>query len=117
MGKSRPKSKDTVVDQALANVLELNSESAVSDVLSTAFKYLKNSKNEPSEPKFRSFKLSNKIADTVTRVEGGLGLMQALGFEVIGTYQDFKASIPVTTNLVAMEKRITRLIEERESKS
>ena len=117
MGKSRPKSKDTVVDQALANVLELNSESAVSDVLSTAFKYLKNSKNEPSEPKFRSFKLSNKIADTVTRVEGGLGLMQALGFEVIGTYQDFKASIPVTTNLVAMEKRITRLIEETESKS
>mmetsp|Transcript_45871 Transcript_45871/g.53038 ORF Transcript_45871/g.53038 Transcript_45871/m.53038 type:complete len:1282 (-) Transcript_45871:153-3998(-) len=114
-GKPRSNSKDNV-GQALANVLDLNSASAVSGVLNTAFKYLKNSKNEPCEPKYRSFKLSNKIADTVTRVEGGLGLMQALGFEVIGTYQDFKASIPVTADLIAMEKRITQLIEDTGTK-
>jgi hypothetical protein len=40
------------------------------------------------------------------------GLLQALGFEVIATSQDYKATIPVAADLTAMDKTITRLIEE-----
>jgi hypothetical protein len=39
-------------------------------------------------------------------------LLQALGFEVIATSQDYKATIPVAADLTAMDKTITRLIEE-----
>jgi len=106
-GKLRVAESKDSIDHVLSDVLALNSASAVQDVLTTALKYLRNSKNEPCEPKYRSFKLSNKIADAVTRVVGGLDLLQALGFEVVGTYQDFKASIPVAANMIAMEKKIS----------
>ena len=110
-GQSRPRSQD-FVDQALAYALDRNSASAVSDVLSIALKYLKNSKKVPWEPKYRSFKLSNKIADKITRVEGGLRLLQTLGFEVIGTNRDFEGIIPVAADLIAMDTRITKLMED-----
>lgn len=110
-GDYRPKSMDPV-DQALAYALEKNSPSTVSEVLSTGLKYLQNTKKSPWEPKFRRFKLSNKIADKVTRVEGGLGLLQSLGFEVIGTYQDFEASIPLGADLVAMDAKMTELVDD-----
>jgi hypothetical protein len=40
------------------------------------------------------------------------GLLQALGFEVVGTSQDFKASIPVAADLTAMDDAITQLLQE-----
>jgi len=99
-------------DQALAYALEQNSASTVSDALSIALKYLKNSQRMPWEPKFRRFKLSNKIADKITRVEGGLQLIQSLGFEVIGTSRDFEASIPIAADLSAMDHKLTQLIDD-----
>jgi hypothetical protein len=100
------------IESVLGKVVEWNVASSVASILSTAQKYLKNTLKEPWEPKFRSFKLSNKIADTVTRVEGGWTLLEALGFEVGGTSQDFKANIPVSADLRRMDESITRLMEQ-----
>lgn len=98
------------LDEALAWCSERNSTNDVVGVLKTASKYLKNAKKEPWSSKFRSFKLSNKIADQVSRVEGGLGLLQGLGFEVYSTNQDFRAMIPLSTDLEHMELKITDLL-------
>jgi len=110
-GKSRPRPTDRI-EQALAHALERNSASMVSDALSVAQKYLRNSQRVPWEPKFRRFKLSNKVADKITRVEGGLGLLQSLGFEVIGTNRGFEGSIPIAANLDVMDTKITQLIDD-----
>ncbi|KAL3923498.1 MAG: hypothetical protein SGILL_001624 [Bacillariaceae sp.] len=100
------------MDSVLGRVAQWNVASTISGVLSTAQKYLKNAAKEPWEPKYRSFKLSNKIADTVTRVEGGLSLLEALGFEVSATSQDFKANIPVSTDLTGMNESIKQVMEK-----
>jgi len=110
-GKARPRPQEAI-DEALEDVLERNSASTVSAMLSVALKYLKNSEKVPWEPKYRRFKLSNKVADKINRVEGGLGLLQSLGFEVIATSRDFEASIPVAANLTSMDTRITRLLDD-----
>jgi hypothetical protein len=68
---SGPPRPENSLKNAFGKAIDWNSASAVADALSTAHKYLKNAAKEPWEPKYRSFKLSNKVADTVTRVEGG----------------------------------------------
>jgi hypothetical protein len=59
------------LEKAFGVAFDWNAASSVADALSTAQKYLKNAAKEPWEPKYRTFKLSNKVADTVTKVEGG----------------------------------------------
>ncbi|KAG7362661.1 thioredoxin-like protein [Nitzschia inconspicua] len=108
-GAPRPKVN---LERLLGKLMEWNVASSIANVLSTAQKYLKNALKEPWEPKFRSFKLSNKVADTVTRVEGGWTLLEALGFEVVGTSQDFKAHIPVSADLRSMDESITQLMQQ-----
>jgi hypothetical protein len=109
--KGRPRSHDAV-ERAKAIAIDWNSSSAVQEVVATALKYLKNASKQPWEPKFRSFKLSNKIADSVTQVEGGWGLLRALGFEVVPTHQDYKANIPVSNDLTIMEENISTMMHD-----
>lgn len=106
-----PLKKAVSVDETVAQVVEWHSVDQVRTVLSTAVKYLSNTKKEPWTPKFRTFKLSNKVADQITRVEAGLRLLESLGFEVYGTSQDFMATIPLIADLDAMEKQINRILE------
>lgn len=107
-----PPSQEAIsVDEAVAQAVEWNSVDQVRTVLSTAVKYLTNTKKEPWTPKFRTFKLSNKVADRITRVEAGLRLLETLGFEVYGTSQDFMATIPLAADLDTMEKQINDLLE------
>lgn len=115
-GKSRLKSQYPI-DEALANVLERNSASTVSAALKIAQKYLQNAKRVPWESKFRRFKLSNKVADKITQIEGGLGLIQSIGFEVIATSRDFEASIPLAADLQRMHATITKLIQDLDEMS
>ena len=110
--RTGPPSQEAIsVDEAVAQVVEWNSVDQVRTILSTAVKYLTNTKKEPWTPKFRTFKLSNKVADQITRVEAGLRLLESLGFEVYGTSQDFMATIPLAADLDAMEKQINDLLE------
>lgn len=101
----------STLDEAMTRVMEWNSPSIATDALATAIKYLKNATKEPFSPRFRSFKLSNKVADQITRVEGGLSLLRGLGFEIYGTNQDFKATIPVSIDLEALNQTLSRLTE------
>ena len=100
------------IDAALVQALQWNSCPDVSNVLLTAQKYLRNVIEKPWDPRFRTFRLSNKVADSITRIEGGLGLLQSLGFEVVVTSHDFKATIPVPSDPKAMEERISQLIDD-----
>ena len=115
-GKSRPRSQNAF-DDALAYSLEWNSASTVSTALTVAQKYLQNAQRVPWEPKFRRFKLSNKVADKITRVQGALELIQSIGFEVIGTGREFEASIPVAADLESMDSKITKLIDDLKANS
>jgi len=115
-GSSRLGSQDATAD-ALAYAIEQNSASTVAETLSIAHKYVVNSQRIPWEPKFRRFKLSNKVADKITRVEGGLGLIQSIGFEIVGTNRDFEASIPAAANLKSMDTKIAQLIDDLEKAS
>jgi hypothetical protein len=111
-----PHKSYNTLDQAFTTFVERNSPIVAAEVLSTTLKYLKNASKEPWTPKYRTFKLSNKVADQITRAEGGLGLLQGLGFDVFGTSQDFKATIPVSSDLDAMTETLTRLFDSIASK-
>lgn len=100
------------LDDAIARAIEWNSPSVVADALATALKYLKNAAKEPWSPKFRHFRLSNKVADQVTRVEGGIAILRSLGFEVVGSSQEFKATIPVSVDLEGICQLLSRLIQD-----
>lgn len=81
-------------------------------VLNTTLKYLGNVKKEPWTPKFRSFKMSNKIVDRIARVEGALDLLCSLGVYIYPTEADFMACFPLSTNLDDMEASIKTLLSE-----
>mmetsp|Transcript_16053 Transcript_16053/g.40253 ORF Transcript_16053/g.40253 Transcript_16053/m.40253 type:complete len:1064 (+) Transcript_16053:731-3922(+) len=111
VGKLRLMSQDPIKD-ALEYALQRTSAPMVSEALTVAQKYLRNAQRVPWEPKFRRFRLSNRVADKITRVEGGLGLIQSVGFEVTGTNRDFEASIPLAADLDDMDSKITKLIDD-----
>lgn len=105
-----PHSPDNQLDHAFSTLLRQNPHSVAIDALSTALKYVRNAAKEPWTPKFRTFKLSNKIADSITRAEGGIEVLEGLGFDIFGTRQDYKATIPVAANLRIMENKLTELL-------
>jgi hypothetical protein len=81
-------------------------------VLETALAYLTNASRAPYDPKFRSVKLSNKIADRITHTREGIDIIECLGFKVIALDNDFYATILLGTDLEAMKSRIMSLIYE-----
>jgi len=105
-----PHIPDNQLDQAFSTLRRQNPHPVAIDALSTTLKYVRNAAKEPWTPKFRTFKLSNKIADSITRAEGGIEVLEGLGFDIFGTRQDFKATLPVAANLEAMENKLTELL-------
>jgi hypothetical protein len=102
-------SGDKVSSTDLAS--EINKDE-LQTVLKTILKYLENAKKEPWTPRFRSFKLSNKIVDRITRVEGALDLVCSLGMYIYPVETDFMACIPLSINLDEMEASIKDLMPE-----
>ena len=103
------------VDTCVARILLLHSDgdkmlSNISDILS---KYLDNAIRDPSNPKFRSMKLSNKVVDLISRVVGGLDLMCSLGFHIYSTFQDFMVCIPLSANLNKMKNDLEAILVSR----
>eukprot|EP00429_Kryptoperidinium_foliaceum_P006015 CAMPEP_0176014200 /NCGR_PEP_ID=MMETSP0120_2-20121206/6700_1 /TAXON_ID=160619 /ORGANISM="Kryptoperidinium foliaceum, Strain CCMP 1326" /LENGTH=1189 /DNA_ID=CAMNT_0017347133 /DNA_START=97 /DNA_END=3666 /DNA_ORIENTATION=- len=111
-----PISPARTVEHYLERAVDWNSVVSVKESLETAMKYLKNAEKEPWAPKFRSFKLSNKVADRITKLEGGLGLLETLGFDIFATNQDFKAVIPIAMDLEATNQRLAQLVEKLNSR-
>ena len=72
-------------------------------------KYLKNIKKNPSNPKFRNFKISNKVFDKITSSEGGIQFVQSVGFEIFHNESDFMCSVPLSADLDAMLEALESL--------
>lgn len=79
-------------------------------VVTTAQKYLENASREPCTPRFRNFKLSNKVVDRITRVEGALELVCSLGLYIYPTETDFFVCIPLSTDLDQMKQALSNLL-------
>lgn len=88
---------------------ELN-KSDIKNVLAIAKRYLVNAQKDPSNPRFRSFRLGNKVADQITSTPGGVAFLTDLGFSVFHSDDDFVATIPLTVNLEAMADVFDNLI-------
>lgn len=97
-----------------AETVELRSEGCknVATVLSTALKYVENAAKDPSKPQFRYFKLSNKVADRITREPGGLNLLRELGIDVVRGESDYYGSLPLAADLNALRERIEKRMKE-----
>jgi hypothetical protein len=85
-------------------------KTVVHTVVSTAQKYLENVIREPWTPRFRSFKLSNKVVDHITRVEGALELICSLGLYIYPTETDFLACIPLSADLDQLKEAMSGLL-------
>jgi len=83
----------------------------VVDVLSIAKKYVANVQKDPYNPRFRNFKLSNKIFDSITSNRGSIDLLTTIGFAVYPSSIDFVASIPLSTDLALMSNVLDSLIK------
>jgi nucleoredoxin len=92
-----------VID-AFSNVPELliNDTDNMRIVLNVAKKYVTNVLKDPTIPRFRNIKLSNKVFDQITSISGGIELLTNLGFAVYHTDEDFVASIPLYIDLTTM---------------
>ena len=88
---------------------ELN-KSDIKNFLAIAKRYLVNAQKDPSNPRFRSFRLGNKVADQITSTPGGVAFLTDLGFSVFHSDDDFVATIPLTVNLEAMADVFDNLI-------
>jgi Thioredoxin-like/PUB domain len=78
----------------------------LSSVLTTIWKYFNNCFKEPWNPKFRHFQLSFKVADNITKIDGGLELLLSIGFQIHYSVDDYTATIPIPVDLNEMKKSI-----------
>jgi hypothetical protein len=81
-------------------------------VLSTARRYVANVQKDPANPKFRNFRLSNKVFDKITSNAGSMELLKALNFSVFHSDIDFMASIPLSSDLKLLDKVLDKLLKQ-----
>jgi thiol-disulfide isomerase/thioredoxin len=84
-------------------------DAVVPGIKDTLSKYLVNAIRDPSNPKYRSMKLSNKFVDRISRVQGGLELVTALGLQMYPTSQDFCVCIPLHVNLDKLKVEVEKM--------
>ena len=90
---------------------------AICQVLETTLKYLENARKQPWTPKYRSFRLSNKVADTITRNPHSISFLQSLGLEVLSTQNDFIMTIPLASDLDELHEDLSAYLVEYSTKS
>jgi peptide-N4-(N-acetyl-beta-glucosaminyl)asparagine amidase len=113
IGKMRPANiKNFDTDHWISKVKGLNGndETVPVTVLTTISKYVENAVRDPWNPKFRNFKLSNKVVDRVTRIPGGLNLILSFGMNLTSTNQDYMLSIPLAVDLAQMHRSLEEAI-------
>ena len=102
--------RNETIASVMESMCQLNDgdKGKVGNVLSTAKKYVVNVLKDPSNPRFRNFKLSNKVFDSITSAAGSIDVLRHLGFAVYSTEDDFYASIPLPTNLSLMLDNLSK---------
>ncbi|GKY91276.1 hypothetical protein MPSEU_000100100 [Mayamaea pseudoterrestris] len=106
------KDEDIGPTAVLHQVLSRSERTSVNEVLKTALAYIKNAAKAPYNPKYRCVKLSNKVADCITRANGGVELIQSLGFDIIAMDNDFYATILLATNLDEAGHQVKDLLRQ-----
>ena len=81
-------------------------------VLETTLKYVGNAQKQPWMPMFRSFRLSNKVADKITRIPHSISFLQSVGLEVLSTQTDFIMTIPLAADLDELHEDLSAYLEE-----
>ena len=106
--------ENTSIASALDEMCKWNhgDRSSVASVLKTARKYISNVKRDPHNPRYRSFKLSNTVADRITSIPGSIALITWLGFSVYSSDTDFYACIPLAIDLDALEAVLDKAIQD-----
>eukprot|EP00580_Thalassiosira_gravida_P016583 CAMPEP_0201663636 /NCGR_PEP_ID=MMETSP0494-20130426/5360_1 /ASSEMBLY_ACC=CAM_ASM_000839 /TAXON_ID=420259 /ORGANISM="Thalassiosira gravida, Strain GMp14c1" /LENGTH=1060 /DNA_ID=CAMNT_0048142267 /DNA_START=184 /DNA_END=3366 /DNA_ORIENTATION=+ len=96
--------ENNTIDMMVEKICQLNAgdKSKIVMILSTAKKYVANVRKDPSNPRFRNFRLSNKVFDRITSNPGSIELLMKLGFVVFHSDLDFVASIPLSVDLTLM---------------
>jgi len=92
--------------------LHSNDKSLVLGVLVVAKKYIANVQKDPSNPRFRTFRLGNKVFDQITSKLGGVNLLTSLGFSCFHSDVDFMASIPLSMDLELMSTVVEKIIDK-----
>jgi hypothetical protein len=91
--------------------LNNNEAAKFASVVTTAKKYITNVQKDPSNHRFRSFRLSNKVFDQITSVAGSIELLTCLGFSIFPSDVDFVASIPLSADLKTMSDTLDKILE------
>ena len=104
----------TSIASALDEMCQMNNNdrSSVASVLKTARKYISNVKKDPHNPRYRSFRLSNKVFDQITSKPGSVALITWLGFSIYNSDTDFYACIPLTIGLDAFAAVLDKAMQE-----
>lgn len=82
-----------------------NDTTIVANFIATAKKYVQNAQREPFNPKFRTFKLNNKVSDRMAQVYGGIDLLNAMHFSVFCSSSEYMISL--NPNLDKMDRALS----------
>ena len=107
---------DTSVSK-IAGVIKMNDKDKdkMVTILSTAKKYVANVQKDPTNPRFRNFRLSNKVFDKITSNPGSNEFLKSCNFSVFHSDVDFVASIPLSVNLDMLVKVLDKMLETHQS--
>lgn len=110
--KSMPSDEDWEAECLNRVLLHGSGNADMRHVVETAMKYLENAKQQPWIPKFRSFRLGNRVADRITRVPHGVSFLESIGLEVLATETDFVMTIPVDMDLDDLHEDLSAYLAE-----
>ena len=101
------------VENTADKILQTNhgEKAKLTGIISTAKKYVTNAQKDQTNPRYRVFRLSNKVFDQITSVPGSITLLSCIGFSIFSSDIDFVASIPLSTDLKAMVEVLDKLLE------
>lgn len=96
----------------LNRVLDYGGASDMRQVMETTLKYFENAQKQPWMPKFRSFRLNNKVADKITRIPHSINFLQSVGLDVLPTQTDYIMTIPLAADLDDLHQDLMAYLEE-----
>ena len=102
----------TIELSGIRALLDEEDKEATKEALATILAYLVNAGKAPYNPKYRSVKLSNKIADRITRTSQGIWLLQRLGFDIVAMDSDYYASILPECDIDATINQLKGILEQ-----
>eukprot|EP00590_Aulacoseira_subarctica_P012074 CAMPEP_0172438622 /NCGR_PEP_ID=MMETSP1064-20121228/72896_1 /TAXON_ID=202472 /ORGANISM="Aulacoseira subarctica , Strain CCAP 1002/5" /LENGTH=986 /DNA_ID=CAMNT_0013187185 /DNA_START=497 /DNA_END=3457 /DNA_ORIENTATION=- len=103
--KNKPGMKPHIQFAMRVIVLCGNDLTLIRNVVILAKKYLENAKKQPFNPKFRVFKLNNKVSDRMAQVPHGLDLLNVMHFSVFCSSLEYLVSLSPDLNRI--EKAIS----------